>query len=160
MGSTLLAVVFGDAGLSWVSVGDSPLFLFRAGRLYQLNEDHSLGALLDKLAADGEIDAAYAATHPRRHHLRSALTGGAIEHVDLNAGPVALESGDWVVLASDGVETVSHAAIADVLAAHAQGTPQALCRALTAAIAAAGNPYQDNATVLVVRPEFAEVAVG
>ena len=32
-----------------------------------------------------------------------------------DAFKVALESGDWVVLASDGVETVSHAAIADVL---------------------------------------------
>ena len=51
MGSTLVAAAFTPGGVAWVSVGDSPLLLFRDSRLYQLNEDHSLAPVLDGLAA-------------------------------------------------------------------------------------------------------------
>ena len=37
MGSTLVAAVVASEGLDWISVGDSPLWLFRAGQLSRLN---------------------------------------------------------------------------------------------------------------------------
>ena len=55
MGSTLVAAVFGDEGVEWVSVGDSPLLLFRRGEIALLNEDHSLAPELDRLAAMGRM---------------------------------------------------------------------------------------------------------
>ena len=42
MGSTVVGAAFGPGGMQWVSVGDSPLFLFRRGEVAVLNEDHSL----------------------------------------------------------------------------------------------------------------------
>ena len=44
-GTTLLAVYCGGGVLWWVSVGDSPLLLWRFGRLMRKNEDHSMLAI-------------------------------------------------------------------------------------------------------------------
>ena len=43
MGTTLVAAAVTADGLEWISVGDSPLYLCRGGRLKRLNEDHSMG---------------------------------------------------------------------------------------------------------------------
>jgi protein phosphatase len=159
MGSTLLAVLFGERGLRWVSVGDSPLYLFRNRHLIQLNQDHSLAPVLDRLAAAGEILPEEAIAHPRRHFLRSALTGGPIDLIDLRTEALALEPGDWVILASDGLETLSHAEIANSISRHSDGDAASLARGLLASVEAARHPQQDNATVMAVRPVLAETAV-
>jgi protein phosphatase len=109
MGSTLVAAVFGDAGVEWVSVGDSPLLLFRRGEIAHLNEDHSLAPELDRLAAIGRITAAQAKADPRRHMLRAAVTGEELDLVDVSRKPLVLEAGDYVILASDGLHTLDTA---------------------------------------------------
>ena len=151
MGSTLVAAAFSPGGITWVSVGDSPLFLFRGEKLYQLNEDHSLAPVLDGLAARGEISAEEACAHPRRHFLRAALTGGIIEMVDLRQTALPLKEGDWVLLASDGVESLSHEELADVMAGAAGGSAEAMVAAVLAAVEAKGEAMQDNATVMGIR---------
>ena len=151
MGSTLIAAAFTPAGIGWVSVGDSRLLLFRNDKLYQLNEDHSLAPVLDGLAALGEMTAAEAGAHPRRHFLRAALTGGVIELVDLRQSAFLLCDGDWVLLASDGIESLSDPELADVLATHAANEPDAMVAAVLAAVEAIAEPAQDNATVMAVR---------
>jgi PPM family protein phosphatase len=151
MGSTLIAAAFTPAGVGWVSVGDSPLLLFRDDKLYQLNEDHSLAPVLDGLAARGEMTVAEAGAHPRRHFLRAALTGGIIALVDLRQAVLPLRSGDWVLLASDGIESLSHAALADVMSAAAGGAAEEMAGAVLAAVGRAADPAQDNATVMAVR---------
>ena len=152
MGCTLLGVSFGAAGLRWVSVGDSLLYLFRDNNLYQLNENHSLAPVLDRLAELGEIDREAALDHPRRHFLRSALTGADIELVDLTDNCLPLQPGDWVLLASDGLETLSDASLANLLAANRHESPEHLVEAVMAAIEGAADPFQDNTTVMVVQP--------
>ena len=154
MGCTLIGAMFTDDGLDWISVGDSPLLLFREHKLYQLNEDHSLAPLLDKLAELGEITVADAETHPRRHHLRAALTGDGIEMVDLSSSVLELRERDLLLLASDGIEVLSHGEIADLLAAATGEAPEELAERLLAAVAAKAAPHQDNVTVMVVRPVF------
>ena len=76
MGTTLVAAVFGDAGVEWVSVGDSPLLLFRRGEIALLNEDHSLAPELDRLAAEGLISAAQARDRPAPAHAALRRDGG------------------------------------------------------------------------------------
>ena len=154
MGCTLVGAAFTPGGLGWVSVGDSPLLLFRDGKLYQLNEDHSLAPVLDKLAEQGQMTTDEADNHPRRHFLRAALTGGAIELVDLPGALLPLRDGDLVLLASDGIEVLSHGEIADLLAVHAAERPEALADIVLAAIEAKAHPNQDNATVMAVKPVF------
>jgi PPM family protein phosphatase len=151
MGCTLVGIMFGPTGLGWVSVGDSPLYLFRDNRLYQLNQNHSLAPLLDALAAAGEMSLEEAAAHPRRHFLRSALTGQAIELVDLSEALLPLQKNDWVLVASDGIDTLSHAELADILAVNNEVDPESMAEVIIASIEDANETHQDNATVMAIR---------
>ena len=150
MGCTLIGAVFGPEGVEWVSVGDSPLFLLRKGEIVLLNEDHSLAPEIDKLAAAGKMTWEDAQSDPRRHFLRSALTGAEIELIDRSRVPLVLETGDVVIMASDGIHTLGHADILGVVEAHAAQGPDAVADALLAAVDEAGDLYQDNTTVVVV----------
>ena len=152
MGSTVIGTSFGPNGVEWVSVGDSPLFLFRRGELAVLNEDHSLAPELDRMVAAGKLTADEARRDPRRHMLRSAVTGDEIDMVDTSASPLALEAGDYVVLASDGLATLNEGEIARIIQGYASDGAAAVARALIRAVEALREPHQDNATVLVVRP--------
>jgi len=150
MGCTLVGTAFGAAGMEWVSVGDSPMFLVRAGQITLLNEDHSLAPEIDKLAASGKISWEDAQSDPRRHFLRSALTGADIELVDRSRQPLVLERGDVVIIASDGIQTLSHAEILAVVEPNRAQGPDAIVDALLGAVDATGDLYQDNTTVVVV----------
>jgi len=151
MGSTLIGAVFGSDGVQWVSVGDSPLMLFRRGEIAFLNEDHSLAPELDRLAETGSMSAEQAKNDPRRHMLRSAITGDEIELVDVSRTPLKLETGDYIILASDGVQTLEPHEIERVVAAYGSDGARAVCDALIRAVEAVRDPHQDNATVLAVR---------
>jgi PPM family protein phosphatase len=150
MGCTLVGTAFGPAGVEWVSVGDSPMFLVRRGEIFLLNEDHSLAPEIDKLAAAGKMSWEDAHADPRRHFLRSALTGADIDLIDRSRLPLALEPGDVVIIASDGIQTLSHAEILSQVEAHATRGPDAIADALLTAVDAAGDLYQDNTTVVIV----------
>jgi protein phosphatase len=150
MGSTVIGALFSAEGLEWISVGDSPMYLFRRGELATLNEDHSLAPALDQMAAEGKITVEQARNNPRRHMLRSAVTGEEIDLIDVSQRPLVLETGDWVVLASDGIHTLEAEEIARVVAGYAAEGPAAVAGALIRNVEAARDAYQDNTTVLVV----------
>ena len=117
-----------------------------------LNEDHSLAPELDRLVAEGRLTEKEARRDPRRHMLRSAVTGEEIDLIDVSRQPLALEAGDYVVLASDGIATLEPAELARVIQGYATDGAAAVANAIIRAIEALREPYQDNATVLVVRP--------
>jgi len=150
MGCTLIGTMFSEPGIEWISVGDSPLFLIRGGEILLLNEDHSLAPEIDKLAAAGKISWEQAKNDPRRHFLRSALTGTEIDLVDRSHRPLALQPGDVVVLASDGIQTLAHSEILRVVSAYAAEGPEAIADGLIRTVEGARDPYQDNTTVIAV----------
>jgi PPM family protein phosphatase len=152
MGTTLVAAVFGNEGVEWVSVGDSPLLLFRRGEIALLNEDHSLAPELDRMAELGEITHEQARADPRRHMLRSAVTGEELDLVDVSRRPLVLEEGDYVILASDGLQTLEGSEIERIVAAYADDGAEAVANALIRAVEAMRDPHQDNTTVLAIRP--------
>jgi protein phosphatase len=151
MGSTLVGARFSGAGLEWVSVGDSPMFLYRDGAVAPLNADHSLAPLLDQLAKAGRMTEEEARADPRRHMLRAAVTGEPIELVDVSQKPCALLPGDYVVLASDGIHTLEGEHIARVIKAFADDGPATIATKLISEVEAQGDPHQDNTTLVVVR---------
>lgn len=150
MGSTLVGLTIGPEGLWWVSVGDSPLYLVRHGEIAVLNEDHSMAPALDEMAARGEISEARAKMDPRRHMLRSAVTGEEIDLVDLSQNPLALYPGDHVLMASDGIHTLEPDEIARMVGAYADLGPAAIAAAIIRAIDLTDEEQQDNATVIVI----------
>jgi protein phosphatase len=151
MGSTLVGVTFGPEGVQWVSVGDSPLMLYRRGEIALLNEDHSLAPELDRLVAAGRISEEEARRDPRRHMLRSAVTGDEIDLVDVSRRPLEIEPGDYIILASDGLQTLEPGEIERIVAAYAGDGASAVAGALIRAVEAIKDPHQDNATVVAVR---------
>lgn len=151
MGSTVIGATFEGRHVHWVSVGDSPLLLYRRGEIALLNEDHSLAPELDALAAAGKITPAEARSDPRRHMLRSAVTGDDLEMIDLPPRPLELDAGDYVILASDGLQTLEPGEIERVVAAYAGDGAEAVASALIRAVEAIRDPYQDNTTVIAVR---------
>lgn len=157
MGSTVIGAAFGPEGLQWVSVGDSPLFLYRRGEIALLNEDHSLAPELDRLAEAGRITFDQARSDPRRHMLRSAVTGEEIELVDVSRKPLVLEPGDYVILASDGVQTLEADEIVRIVDAYGGEGPQAVANALIREVDMMRDEHQDNATVVAIRPVFRDV---
>lgn len=156
MGSTLVGVVFGAEGVEWVSVGDSPLLLYRGGEIEPLNEDHSLGPELDRLAKSGLMSMEEARRDPRRHMLRSAVTGEEIDLVDLSRRPLQVEPGDYIILASDGLQALEMSEIERIVAAYGDDGAPAVASALIRAVEAIKDPHQDNATVVAVRPVLAD----
>jgi len=150
MGSTLIGVAFNADHASWVSVGDSPLYLYRRGEMARLNEDHSMAPVLDKLVESGRLDPEEARNDPRRHLLRAAVVGEDLDLVDLAQTPWSLHPGDVVVLASDGIHSIADIEIARVIAAFRKDGPDATADALIQAVADAREPHQDNTTVVVI----------
>lgn len=153
MGSTVVAAVVSQHGLDWISVGDSPLWLFRDGKLRRLNADHSMAPVLANLVAVGRMTEEEAATDPKRHALRSAVMGDEIHMIDVSSQPVAIRKSDRLLLASDGLMTLEDGEIADILQNMQDATLSEVADALIQTVAEVGHPNQDNTTVLLYAPK-------
>ena len=153
MGTTVVAAVISQRGLEWISVGDSPLWLFREGQLRRLNADHSMAAVFADLVAVGRMTEEEAATDPKRHALRSAVMGDEIHLIDVSSQPVALKRGDRVILASDGLLTLADGEIARILQTMQDAPLSEIAEALIQAVEDAAHPHQDNTTVLLYTPD-------
>lgn len=151
MGSTLVAVVINEARLYWISVGDSPLWLFRNNALQRLNADHSMAPVLQQMVADGRISQEQADSDPGRHSLLSVLMGEAIEMIDLRSEAFPLEDGDLVLLSSDGLLTLTVEQITGILTGSAGQPVATLVKNLHKAVEDVAYPNQDNITITLYR---------
>lgn len=165
MGATLLAGVILHNLLYWVSVGDSPLFLYRNGELTQLNEDHSMAPQIDFLVKSGLMDPEVGRTHPDRSVLTSVIIGQEIDAIDCPSEPFRLEAGDLVLFSSDGIQYLDDAKIKAVLASREDESSDEIAKAIGEAIIDLDDPEQDNASFAVIRyfggaegEEFYEIA--
>jgi len=151
MGTTMLSVLVSRKELQWISVGDSPLFLFRRGNLMRLNADHSLTPLLDERVKNGTMTAEEAAHHPDRHTLQSALMGMPMALVDFAADPIKLLPDDIVIAASDGIFTLDNKTLKELLHFGQNTTADKIADAILFAIRRVNYDRQDNATIGVVK---------
>lgn len=159
MGATLVAPVVLGRHLHWISVGDSPLYLYRDHTLEQLNEDHSMAPQIDFMAESGLLDAEIAKNHPDRNCLTSVLIGGEIERIDCPEMPFPLAHGDIIVVASDGLQFLEDADIRQILSDNADAPSNDIASALLAAIESLDDPEQDNLSLAVIKVVFAESVV-
>jgi len=102
-GTTFVACILRHGKLSWVSVGDSRLYLWRNGGLIQMNRDHDFAHDLQTMTLSGQITWQEAENNPRRESLTSYIGRNFPRYVDFNAEPVTLLKGDRVILMSDGI---------------------------------------------------------
>ncbi len=154
MGATLLAPVLLGNRLHWVSVGDSPLYLFRDGKLRQLNEDHSLAPQIDHMVRSGRMTEDRGRNHPDRNCLTSVLIGLEIPRLDCPDRPVILEPGDIVIASSDGLQFLDETDIAALLNVMRDDSSASIAAALMNAIEELADPDQDNVALAVIRLPF------
>ena len=151
MGCTFVAVEVANGLCNWISIGDSPLFHISGSQIRRINANHSMAQQLDAAAARGEITMEEARNSSSRNILLSALTGDPISRVDQSKAAQPLIKGDWIILASDGLETLTPEEILSVVLQKPGSTAKQMCRLLLDAVEARDTPSQDNATVLAVR---------
>ncbi|MEM8774652.1 MAG: protein phosphatase 2C domain-containing protein [Pseudomonadota bacterium] len=151
MGSTLVAPLFFGDRLYWISVGDSPLFLFRDFKLQRLNEDHSAAVDIDRMCDQGLIDQNEAKLHPDRGCLTSVLIGEKIPKVDCSSEPTKLLPGDIVIAASDGLLFLHEKRITQTIMEHQHLSCAEIVSALLRDIEALEDPEQDNVSICAVR---------
>ena len=149
MGCTLVAGLFFADRCEWLSVGDSFLLHCHEGHLERINPLHVYARELDERVRRGEITAEEAARDPDRASLTSVVQGTVLEEVA--QGTLEFAPGDVVILASDGLATLSDDRIASICVEHGEESAGRIAETLIGQIDAAARPSQDNATVIVVR---------
>ena len=145
MGTTLTAAILEGERLVIAQVGDSRAYLLHQGRLQQLTRDHSLMA--DMIEA-GQLTEAEARVHPNRSVITRAI--GSDPHMQPDIYELNVETGDRILLCSDGVTTM----LEDPQIARIMGsseTAQECADNLVAAALDAGG--YDNATAVVMDVE-------
>ncbi len=144
MGTTCTALAIVDHKLSFAHVGDSRLYLIRSGDISRLTRDHSY---VGRLVESGIVRSEDAQSHPQRHILTAALGSGEEIAPDVSEQPIELESGDTLLLCTDGLwSVVTEPELADTVRTNA---PARACRSLVNLALERGGP--DNVTVLVLR---------
>lgn len=157
MGATLVVPALIENRLWWISIGDSPLFLFRAGKLSQLNEDHSMAPQIDFMVKSGLMSPEVGANHPDRNCLISVLMGSRIPKIDCPAKPFELMAGDIVVCASDGLQFLTNEQIERVLNKYRKSRSTEIAERLLEELGRMNDPDQDNISFTVIKVNDASV---
>lgn len=151
MGATLIATVILNRNLYWISIGDSPLFLFRDGELTQLNEDHSMAPQFDFMAQSGLMDLEEAENHPDRNALTSVLFGAEIPKIDCPPEPLLLHKDDMLIVSSDGLQSLNNARIREILQRQSHENSAAIVDGLLNGVLGLGDPNLDNVSFSVIK---------
>ncbi len=146
MGTTI-AVALARGPRLWIAhAGDSRIYLFGAGGLSRLTEDHSLVA---QMVARGEVSRDEARRHPLRHVVTRCLGTGPF--IALESREVPWPRGGILLLCSDGLTgMLEDAEIADLIRS-GDGNLDAICESLIEAANAAGG--RDNISVVLAQNE-------
>ena len=96
--TTCVVCIVQGASAWWAHSGDSRLYVLRGGRLVASTQDHSV---VQRMVDSGVITAEAAATHPERNKIFSCL-GGVVPPVIAVGSEFALQTGDTILLSTDG----------------------------------------------------------
>ncbi len=151
MGATLVSLVLVENRLFWMSIGDSPLYLLRAGKLSQLNEDHSMAPQIDFMAKQGLLDEEAAKNHPDRNCLTSVILGERVAKSDCPMKPFDIKVGDIIVVSSDGLQYLEETKIQKILHRYRRRKSAEIAGHLLEAIEALADPDQDNVSFAVIK---------
>ena len=142
MGTTVVSAMISGQILSIAHVGDSRLYLIRAGAIQPLTADHSL---VGERVRRGLLTEEQAERSPDRHVLTRAL--GIDQDVEVELNEIHIAEGDALLLCSDGL--TGEVTPPDILRAiRLEQEPQASCEQLVKMANAAGG--HDNTTVIVI----------
>lgn len=146
MGTTCTAMIIKE-GLAFIAhVGDSRVYLIRGFEIRQLTEDHSL---VCEMVKRGIIKKEQMREHPQRNVITRAMGFEKSVNVDIMTPPLALKSGDRLLLCSDGLSgMVTDEEIREV---SSRFEPEEACNKLIRMANSMGG--DDNVTLIIVKVE-------
>lgn len=148
-GSTLLAVWQKQNHFQWISVGDSRIYLYRAGSLVQMNSEHIYKRKLLLSAVNGERSYESAYTNEQAECLTGYMGKERLKHIEGSLRDVELEPGDRILLMSDGVfNTLSEREIAQSVMDG--GDVEKAAEIMLEEILQKNNLAQDNCTAVIL----------
>ena len=148
MGTTLEAVAFIDNQAIYAHIGDSRIGLIRGEEYHQLTSDHSL---VNELLKAGQLTPEEAETHPQKNIITQSI--GQKDEIQPDFGMITLESGDYLLLNSDGLTNmISVEQIVHIV--NSPGFVEEKTSRLVAAANEAGG--LDNITVALIKIESEE----
>ena len=142
MATTAVAVLIDGGTATLAHVGDSRIYRLWDGQLERLTRDHSW---VEEQIRSGALSESAARQHPWRNIVTRALSGS--EDLEVDIQEVAMQSGDRLLLCTDGIVTVlSDDQISEVL--RCETDLDHLCHALIQGANDGGGP--DNVTAVVL----------
>ena len=146
-GCTLAAAYCRSDGIYWCSVGDSRIYLFRSGMVFQLSEDGDYqNQLLDDVIAQ-RLSFEDMIANKKKDSLVHYIGSKSEPMPDVNIRPLVPRSGDKLLICSDGV----YNALSDEEMSLALSQPaQQAADALASAIINKNYTNQDNNTMIVL----------
>lgn len=149
-GTTMVAVLVENSQLYWASVGDSRIYILREKTLTQVTRDHNYMLRLQSLVDQGQITQEEANANRQREALISFLGIGNVSLLDVNMDPFELQSGDIILLTSDGMTKVLlEEQIKDILSDNSSVEDKA--KKLVETAVEQNMRSQDNTTVAVLQ---------
>ena len=141
-GSTLVCVLWRNDTVYWIHVGDSRLYLFRDGRLFQITEDQTLARFL---VSEGELALEDAATHYSIDVMDQFVgCGYAIPEI----GSFTSHGGDLLALTTDGLHKPLSSRRLTTILGNRETIDQKADRLIESALNTGG---QDNMTIVLAR---------
>jgi len=144
MGTTLVSLAIAQGVACYAFVGDSRLYLLRAGECCQLSKDHTVVA---EMLKQGLITAEAAVSHPDKNVITRAIGTYPNVEVDSSNKPLPIKTGDCFLLCSDGLhDLVNSTEMQQALVEH---TAQQACEVLIQLANSKGG--HDNISALVIK---------
>lgn len=150
-GSTFVSVWLQGKWLFWSSVGDSRVYLFRGKEAVQATTDLNYYYILDHKRASNQItEEFYWKESASGEALISFCGMGEVSLIDRNTKALTLETGDVILLCSDGLyRTIDLEWMRDILAACSSMAEAAVY--IQKIIAEFGPATQDNYTCILIK---------
>lgn len=151
-GTTVVSAIIRDKQLYWLSVGDSRIYILRAGEFIQVNRDHNYRMRLDEQLEQGIItDEEYLEKMSQGEALISYIGMGNVSLMDINPMPFLLEDGDVILLCSDGLyKRLSDEEIQEIIEMELPDVDEA-AQNLTRIVMEKTIGSQDNTSVILIQ---------
>ena len=150
-GTTVVSAVLVENRIDWGSVGDSKIYFFNKGQLRSITRMHNYNLKLDEMVRNGTISQEERIRESHRGEALISFLGlGELPLIDVNTEPLVMESGDMLILCSDGLykslDEQQVQAIVEESGENVQIASKRLCEeALRLAVS-----KQDNTTVIAI----------
>ena len=143
MGTTFSGMMVSGGKVAIAHIGDSRIYMARAGKVKQITKDHTF---VQRLVDTGRISAEEALTHPRRSVLMRVL-GDVEDAPEIDISTMGTKPGDRWLLCSDGLSGVVPEQVLEQILLE-NGSPSDACELLVYEALEHGAP--DNVTVVIV----------